>query len=146
MTLMQKLPIRSLAWGGLALLALLATALAALVSSLVSLAAEWVAGGQAREAAVSVLRLPLPEWLAAWIDPAWIKALQSAAVQLVELSRDALPFLGQGIGLLSWAVWLLWGLFVLGLALAGLKLHLLGNESQRAVTRQSAPSGESVSR
>lgn len=143
---MHKLPIRSLAWGGLALLALLATALAALVSSLVNLAADWVAGGQAREAAASALRLPLPDWLTAWVDPAWLKALQSAAVQLLELSRDALPLLGQGIGLLNGVVWLLWGLFVLGLALAGLKLHLLVADSQRALTRHKAPSGESVNR
>lgn len=119
------LTVRSLAWAGLGLAALLITLLAWITSRLIDQAAQWASGGGLREAADATTRAALPEWLAAWIDPAWIKALQSLAQQLLHIGGDSLPLLGQGISLLNWLVWGAWALVMVALAFSALKVHLL---------------------
>lgn len=143
---LERFPVRLMAWLGLGVLALGVTMLAGLAALVVDLVADWIGRGSLREAADTAARLPIPDWMAVWVDPAWIRALQSLVQQLLHLSGDALPVLAQGIGLIQWLIWGLWGLVMLALVFAGLKVHLLVGESQRAVTRQIAPSARSVNR
>lgn len=146
MKMSRNVPIRQLVWAGLGVVAVAATLLAGLASVVVDLVSGWIGGGALKEAAGTATQLPVPEWLSAWIDPAWVRAMQSLAQQLLHLGGDLLPMLGQGIGLLTWLIWGLWAVLMLVLVFAGLKVHLLVGESQRGVTRQSAPSATSVSR
>ena len=69
--------------------------------------------------------IPVPPWLAIWIDTTWIQAIQSSLVGLIEGITQTVPYLASAIGWLSPLIWAIWGLGVLVLlilAVAGLWL------------------------
>lgn len=108
--------------------------LAGLWTGLVALTAQvtdWVlaamASGQAVDLAGMAGDVPLPAWLAIWIDAASLQAMQAAMVQLVQSVTQWLP---TAAGLLGWItplLWVVWGLVVLMLlAVAALGHWLVG--------------------
>ena len=114
-----------IAWAGFALLALLWTGGALAASALAGWMAEALASGTAIDAGRQLATVPLPPWLAVWVDPAWLQAAQSALAWALEAGQGALPFLGAAAGWLVPLVWVVWGFgFVLLLAGAG-GTHLL---------------------
>lgn len=64
---------------------------------------------------------PWPHWMAWWVDPGFVQALQGMLQWLVEVLRPLVPWIA-GLGsLMGWLVWLIWGvglLMALGLAVA----------------------------
>lgn len=57
--------------------------------------------------------IPVPPWLAIWIDTTWIQAIQSSLVGLIEGITQTVPYLASAIGWLSPLIWAIWGLGVL---------------------------------
>jgi hypothetical protein len=109
-----------LVWSVLGLLAALWTAAAWVAAELVGWAAAYVASGAAVELGRSVAQLPVPSWIAPWVDPQWIKAAQDAVLESLEALRAAGDWAGAGLGWLVPGVWVLWGFGVLlMLVLAG---------------------------
>jgi hypothetical protein len=125
---------KTLVWVCAAVLALLWTAFAAVGASLVGWAGDVLASGGAAEWARVAAQWPTPGWLAWWIDPAAVKALQEALLWGLSLTQQALPWIGSAVGWLVPVVWLTWavGLAVL-LGLAGLAHVLVGRAGRIAV-------------
>lgn len=124
-------PIRTLVWSGLTLAALVLTALAWISATVVEWAAAWVSAGGLKAAGEAAADMPLPDWVGWWLDPAAVQALQALLKDVLAMSGQALPMLGQGLGWLEWLVWGFWALVMALLLLAGLKAHLLIGASQR---------------
>lgn len=69
--------------------------------------------------------IPVPPWLAPWVDPAWIQTIQSHLVALIEGAIQAVPYFAPAIDWLSpllWTIWALGALALLILAIVGHKL------------------------
>lgn len=123
-------------WATFAVLALLWTGGAAAVAAL----AQWLAQGLAAGADVDLSRLAegwvLPGWLAPWIGPDVVAALQDATLAAIELLRSFGPVGAAVVGWLVPLVWLAWGLgLIVLLVLAGIghgMAHLMRTPSQPA--------------
>lgn len=66
--------------------------------------------------------IPVPPWLALWIDPAWIQSIQSNLVGFIETMTQTAPYFASAINWISPLLWVFWGLgalLLLGLAIAG---------------------------
>jgi len=66
--------------------------------------------------------IPVPPWLALWIDPAWIQSIQSNLVGFIETMTQTAPYFASAIDWLSPLLWAFWGLgalLLLSLAIAG---------------------------
>ncbi len=92
---------------------------------------DWAAGLIASGAAVDLARVvsewPVPGWLAPWVDPASLEAVQELLVAVLGWLRDAWPGIGALVGWLVPVIWVVWALGVaLLLALAGLGHWLAG--------------------
>ena len=127
------MPVKALIWITAGVLALLWTAGVALFAAL----ADWLAGalasGQAAEWSRVAAQWPLPPWVALWIDPSLLQALQATLAWTLGWMQSALPFAGTLVGWLVPLAWVGWGLglaLLLGLAAVG---HLWW--SRRAGTR-----------
>ncbi|WP_332827675.1 hypothetical protein [Ramlibacter sp.] len=81
--------------------------------------------GTAAQAARDITALPLPEWLASWIDPAWLQALQSLAQWAVDAAGAWLALAGTAAGWLAPAIWIAWGIGLLLLLLTAAVVHFL---------------------
>ena len=97
----------------------------------------WLAGalasGQAAEWSRVAAQWPLPPWVALWIDPSLLQALQATLAWTLGWMQSALPFAGTLVGWLVPLAWVGWGLglvVLLGLAAVG---HLWW--SRRAAAR-----------
>ena len=69
--------------------------------------------------------VPVPPWLAVWIDPAWIQSIQSGLVSFIETMKQTVPYFASAIGWIGPQLWAILGLgtlVLLSLAIAG---HLL---------------------
>ena len=69
--------------------------------------------------------IPVPPWLAIWIDTTWIQAIQSSLVGLIEGITQTVPYLASAIGWLSPLIWAIWGLGVLVLLILAVAGHWL---------------------
>ncbi|MEI8266885.1 MAG: hypothetical protein WCI59_14205 [Betaproteobacteria bacterium] len=111
-------------WLGFGLLALLWTGGAALVAGLTEWAAQVLASGGVADWTRAAANVPVPPWIALWVDPQAVRFVQEAvqwALEVLASMSAALPTAGQLIGWLVPLVWLLWGLgllLLLGLAAA----------------------------
>lgn len=107
-----------LLWSVCALLALLWTGTVAVGAELSDWLAAAVANGQAVDLAQTVGQWPVPDWLALWVDPAWLSLIQSAWADAFTWLSALLPATaGWAATLLTWVAPLLWGLWALGLVL-----------------------------
>lgn len=126
----------AVAWIVFALLALLWTGGAAMTAWLADGAAQALAGGGAAQAAHELATVPVPQWIAPWIDPALLQAAQSALQWAVEAGRGLLPLVGSAAGWLVPLVWVAWGLgLVVLLAGAAGAYLLLRRVRPRALAR-----------
>ena len=115
----------ALTWGVFAALALLWTGGAAMVAGLAGWTAQAPADGSAAGAAREIAAIPVPQWMALWMDTAMVEALQSALAWAVEAGRHALPFVGTAAGWLVPMVWIAWALGLAVLLAIAITAHLL---------------------
>jgi len=115
----------ALTWGVFAVLALLWTGGAAMAAALAGWTAQAIADGTAAGAAREVASIPVPQWMALWMDTAFIEAVQSALLWAVESGRHALPFVGTAAGWLVPMVWIAWAIGLVVLLAVALTAHLL---------------------
>lgn len=108
-----------------ALLALLWTGGAALAAWLVQWTAQALASGGAVEFGRELGALPLPQWIAVWMDPALVQAAQSALLWMLDAASGLLPLAGSAAQWLVPVVWVVWGLGLLVLLAAAGASHLL---------------------
>lgn len=108
-----------------ALLALLWTGGAALTAWLVQWTAQAVASGGALEIGRELGALPVPQWIAVWMDPALVEAARSALLWTLDAASGVLPLAGTAAEWLVPAVWVVWGLGLLVLLVAAGAFHLL---------------------
>ncbi len=69
--------------------------------------------------------IPVPPWLAIWIDTTWIQAIQSSLVGLIEGITQTVPFFASAISWLSPLIWAIWGLGALVLFIFAIAGHWL---------------------
>lgn len=111
-------------WGVFGLLALLWTGGAWVAAELAQRVAQALASGTPADWSGQLANLPLPQWIAAWVDPALIRGLQSALLWLADAFRNA-PLAGTVAGWLVVLVWTVWGLGFAILLLAAAAAHVL---------------------
>jgi hypothetical protein len=127
---------RALAWIAFAVLAALWTATAWLGASLLDWSAQALQGAGTLEAAREMASMPLPAWLAIWIDPAWVGALQSFALWLADVGGSWLPAAGTVAGWVAPLVWMVWGFGMVLLVVGAVTAHLLlGRFARRGASR-----------
>lgn len=123
--------VKILVWAVFALLAALWTLGAVVTVELAQWSAQFLASGTAADLGRSAAQLPVPQWIALWLDPAWIQAAQAGLVWSLEALRSALPFIGSAIGWVTPLVWIVWGVGMAGLLLLGGVGHwLVGRVAQ----------------
>lgn len=76
--------------------------------------------------------LPVPPWLAVWIDPAWIQSLQAGLVGIIEGISLSVPYFASAIGWLNPLIWAIWGLGALALFIFAAAGHWLVGSFSRA--------------
>lgn len=126
-----------LIWLVLVLLAGFWTRLVALTAHVTDWVLAAIASGQIADLASAVGEMPMPAWLALWVDTAWLQAAQTAMVDMVQWVAQWLP---SAAGLLGWItplLWVVWGLvMMILLALAVLGHWLVGRLGVPSVLRQ----------
>ncbi len=122
-------------WVVMALLALLWTAGAALAAGATGWAAGLIASGQAIELGTSAAQIPVPQWIALWVDPALVQATQQAVLWTLSTFRDSLPWLSAMLGWLVPLIWIGWGVGLLALLAVAAGGHLLIGRFAGARTR-----------
>ena len=115
----------ALPWAVFAVLALFWTGGAVLTAWLVEWMGQALASGGAVDAGREFAALPVPTWIAPWVDPALVQGAQSALVWALDAARGLLPLAGSAAGWLVPVVWVLWGLGLLALLAAAGGVHLL---------------------
>jgi hypothetical protein len=120
--------VRVLIWAVACLIALMWTGAIAVAAGAASWAAQLLESGSAIEWAREAAQLPVPGWIAIWVDPAIVRYVQEAVVWSIDVMQSALPF---AEAVLDWLVplaWATWGAGMLVvLALAG-GLHWLASD------------------
>jgi hypothetical protein len=79
--------------------------------------------------------IPVPPWLALWLDPAWIQSIQSSLVGFIEAVTQAVPYFASAIGWLSPLIWAIWGLGTLLLLVLAIAGHWLAGLFQSSEPR-----------
>lgn len=74
---------------------------------------------------VALDTIPVPPWLAVWIDPAWIQSIQAGLVGLIEGVTQTVPYFASAVGWLAPLIWAVWGLGALALFLFAITGHWL---------------------
>ena len=99
---------KAILWGGVALLALLWTSGAALLSKAVKWSAQQMSAGSMTSLDGLTTNLVAPVWLTPWFDPtAWTSLLQMFEDIIVNFS-SVLPSMGMVVGWLVPAIWITW--------------------------------------
>lgn len=104
-------------------MALAWTAGAWLTAAVAQWSAQALASGTAEAAGRAVAAWPVPPWMALWIDPAWVKALQDLMVWSLDTAQGLLPWLGTAMGWLVPLVWVGWGFGLVVLLLLAALAH-----------------------
>ncbi len=119
---------KTLVWGLTALLAAGWTGLVWLTHQITGWLLGSLDSGALQSAGGAVANLPLPplpEWLAPWIDNAWLGAFQAWSATLLGWLGAVLP---AGDTLMAWIgplLWIGWGFGLLGLLALAVLLHVL---------------------
>lgn len=112
---------KALVWGVFVVLAALWSGLVAIGGAVLSALAQWLGSGQAGDLASAAAQIPVPAWLALWVDVEWWMAVQSALVDGVAVLGAWLPSLGAVAAWLVPLAWVVWALGLLALlVVAGL--------------------------
>lgn len=124
-----------LIWTAFALLAIFWTGAALISVELTEWLATTVGTSQVTDVAASAGQWPVPAWLALWVDPAWIEAIQAAWLQVMGwLGASGPAALGSVLSWLIPLVWIVWGAVLLLMLLAATAGHfLLGRFARPAV-------------
>lgn len=111
--------------------------LAAFWTGLVMLTGEvshWVLGsvgsGQVTDLAATAGQIPVPAWLALWVDTAWLKEMQTFGISVVQWLGQVLP---SADGLMAWItplLWVGWGLGILAMLVGATAAHWLLGKGQ----------------
>lgn len=107
--------VKTILWGAFVLLALLWTGGIAIAIEILEWSAEVIASGGLSGLTDAAASVPIPGWLAPFVDLAgWRDLLSSAAAWLSSLSA-ALPSPSQSLSWLVPLIWVVWGLGTLAL-------------------------------
>ena len=127
---------KTLIWAFTALLATVWTGAVALAVQLTEWVIAGLASGQVDTGAWGQAPWPETAWVALWIDPAALQALQAAWLAAWDWMLLSAPRLA---GVLDWLpplMWVVWGLVLLAmLAVAGLLHWLVGRSTAPSVVR-----------
>lgn len=136
-----------LIWSAFALMALLWTASVAVFAALVGWAGQALTAGDLGALAKGAAQMPVPDWIALWVDPAWVRSMQELTLWALQGLDGALPFVGQAVGWLVPLIWVGWG-FVLTLMLVlAIAAHwLMGKAPSSGAGPLPTGSGRAVSR
>lgn len=130
---------RAIVWGVFALLAAGWTGLVAVSVQITEWLLGMAASGQVGDVATAAGQWPVPAWLALWVDPAWVQALQAAWLGTVQWLGQVLP---SGDGLMGWIaplLWTGWALGLLCLLVPAVALHWLAGRFGTSSALRSAP-------
>ena len=130
---------RAIVWGVFALLAAGWTGLVAVSVQITEWLLGMAASGQVGDVATAAGQWPVPAWLALWVDPAWVQALQTAWLGTVQWLGQVLP---SGDGLMGWIaplLWTGWALGLLCLLVPAIALHWMAGRFKAPVTPRAAP-------
>jgi hypothetical protein len=131
--------VRAIVWGVFALLAAGWTGLVAVSVQITEWLLGMAASGQVGDVATAAGQWPVPAWLALWVDPAWVQALQAAWLGTVQWLGQVLP---SGDGLMGWIaplLWTGWALGLLCLLVPAVALHWLAGRFGTPAALRSAP-------
>lgn len=104
---------KAILWGGVALLTLLWTSGAALLSKAVHWSAKRMSAEPTMTFEVATSSFVIPVWLAAWFDPtAWATTLEIMQ-DMLETFSSVLPTVGMVMAWLIPAIWITWALGML---------------------------------
>ena len=130
---------RAIVWGVFALLAAGWTGLVAISVQITEWLLRMAASGQVGDVATAAGQWPVPAWLALWVDPAWVQALQAAWLGTVQWLGQVLP---SGDGLMGWIaplLWTGWALGLLCLLVPAIALHWMAGRFKAPATASAAP-------
>jgi hypothetical protein len=114
-------------WCAALLLALLWTGGIAIAVQIVEWSIAALASGSAAGLAEAAARVPIPEWLAPFVDLSGGRETLVAIAAGLQSLADVLPSATQSLGWLIPTLWVIWGVGVLGLAvLTVLASRLIG--------------------
>lgn len=95
---------------------------------------EWVVGslasGQVTDLAATAGQIPVPAWLALWVDTAWLKEMQTFGISFVQWLGQVLPSVD---GLMTWVtplLWVGWGLGMIAMLVGAVAAHWLLGKGQ----------------
>lgn len=125
-----------LIWTAFALLAIFWTGAALISVELTEWLATTVGTSQVTDVAGSVGQWPVPAWLALWVDPAWIEAIQASWLQVMGwLGASGPTALGSVLGWLVPIIWVAWGVVLLLMLLAATAGHFLVGRFSRPASQ-----------
>jgi hypothetical protein len=117
-----------LIWAVAGVLALLATAIVAMLAGVLNWLLDMAPG--TLDSLSRIAQWPVPSWLAAWVDPALVERLLGGVAAAFQTLRTEAPWLASLLGWVVPSLWVLWGLAMLFLAgVAGIA-HALVSKSQ----------------
>ena len=125
-------------WTVFALLALCWTGMAAVSVQITDWLLATVATDAAGAAVSASAAWPVPAWLALFIDPQAVQALQLAWADAVQWLGAVLPSAGGLAGWLGAAIWIVWGLGLIALLVLAGVLHWLAGKARGPSTLQRA--------
>lgn len=115
---------------GTALLAIFWTVFIAICAAL----ADWLAGqgGQLQGGLQTITQLPMPPWIALWVDPALAETVRASVIWSIEVITALMPWI---VPLLEWIaplLWVIWGFGMFALVvLAVIGLLVIGRLRRR---------------
>lgn len=121
---------KALIWSAFFMLATFWTGLVMLTGEV----SQWVLGsvgsGQVGDLAATAGQIPVPAWLALWVDAAWLKEMQTFGLSVVQWLGQVLP---SADGLMAWItplLWVGWGLGILAMLVGATAAHWLLGKGQ----------------
>ncbi|MEX1166796.1 MAG: hypothetical protein WEK74_08005 [Hydrogenophaga sp.] len=112
-------------WVVFAVLTGLWTGFVAVSVELVAWAVAAVGSGGVGELASGAAGWQVPAWLALWVDPASVQALQASGLALVQWLGEMSPNLGGVMAWLAPLMWIGWGAVAFLMLAAAVALHWL---------------------
>lgn len=122
-----------------AFLAGLWTAFVAASVALIGWAVSALGSGRAGELATGAADWPVPTWMDLWIDPAVLKAMQTAGLAMAQWLAEGRSNLS---GVMDWftpLMWMGWGVVLVLLLVVAVALHWLVGRLQNPTPEQRLP-------